>query len=514
MVSPRVSRHALVAGAVALTALASSSASFAQQGETVLRVVAPWEYTSNDPADTGYILARMGIAETLVQVEPDGKLVGGVAGSWSVDPDRLTWRFALRSGATFHDGYPVTAVAVAASLKAAFAGESLSAVPLDAVTAEGDRVAIRTKTPFSVLPAFLTDYAAVILAPSSYAADGKVQKIVATGPYRIAAIEGKTTLELDRFEGHSRAKPAIAKARYTAVGNGDTRANIAVAGDADLVFTLAPTAVPRIDGAGAMKVERVTIPRIRPIALNSGLPQFEDIRVRRAISMAIDRAGIASAILRHPDSTATQLLPPSLKEWHDPSLPALTYDLEGAKRLLADAGWMPGADGIRVKGGARLAAKMLTLSNRPELPVMATAIQGQLRQVGMEIAIEVGPSPIIPAAIKDGTMQMTMFARTYVNVPEVIATIIPDYTRERSTWGTMNWPGRDQIKPLAQEYVQSFDDARKAVLRRDIMRIIHDEAPVIPVSWFEHTVAVSKRIEGVEIDPYEMRYLIDRVRFR
>jgi len=132
----------------------------------------------------------------------------------------------------------------------------------------------------------------------------------------------------------------------------------------------------------------------------------------------------------------------------------------------------------------------------------------------MEIAIEAGQAAIIPAAIKDGTMQMTMFARTYVNVPEVIATIIPDYTRERSTWGTMNWPGRDRIRPLTEEYVTSFDDPRKAALRREIMKIIHDEAPVIPVSWFEHTVAVSKRVTGVEIDPYEMRYLIDRVRFR
>jgi len=514
MDSRQILRRALLAGAVALTTLVLPSMTYAQQGDALLRVVAPWEYTSNDPTDTGYILARMGIADTLVQVEPDGKLIGGVASSWTIDADKLTWRFALRPGATFHDGSQITASAVATSLKAAFAGESLSAVPFDGVAAEGEQVVIRTRTPFSVLPPFLTDYASVILAPSSYGSDGKVQKIVASGPYRIAAIDGKTILDLERFDGYARTKPAIAKVRYTAVGNGNTRANIAVAGDADLVFTVAPTAISRIDAAGQMKVESVTIPRIRPIAFNSGLAQFEDVRVRRAISMAIDRAGIASAILRHPGSAATQLLPPLMKDWHDPSLPPIAYDVEGAKKLLAEAGWVPEADGIRAKGGVRLAARMLTLSGRAELPVMATAIQAQLRQIGMEIAIEAGQAAIIPAAIKDGTMQMTMFARTYVNVPEVIATIIPDYTRERSTWGTMNWPGRDRIRPLTEEYVTSFDDARKAALRREIMKIIHDEAPVIPVSWFEHTVAVSKRVTGVEIDPYEMRYLIDRVRFR
>lgn len=512
MTAIRVSRRAAFALGLALAT--SPMAATAQQGEPVLRVVSPWEYTSNEPADTGFLLARLGVAETLVQVEPEGELSGGVAESWSVEADRLTWRFRLRPGSRFHDGTPVTAEAVAASLKHAFGGESLSAVPLDAVSVDGGDVLIRTKTPFSVLPAFLCDYAAIVLAPSAYGLDGKVRAIVATGPYRITAIEGKTLLELERFKSYARARPAIAKVRHSSVPNGDTRANIAIAGDADLVFTLAPTATARIDAAGQMKVASLTIPRIRPIAFNSSLPQFADLRVRRAVSLAIDRHGIAAAILRHPGSAATQLLPPILAEWHNKALPPLAYDPAGARKLLDEAGWVPGPDGVRSKDGVRLAAKLLTIANRPELPVMAAAIQAQLRQVGMEIAIEAGQPGNIPAAIRDGTMQMTMFARTYVNVPEVIATIIPDYTRERSLWGSVEWAGRERMKALADEYVTSFNEVRKAALRTEITRLIHDEAPVIPVSWFEHTVAVSGRIKGVAIDPYETRYLLDRISWK
>jgi peptide/nickel transport system substrate-binding protein len=437
-----------------------------------------------------------------------------VAERWSIDADKVTWRFILRAGAKFHDGSAVTAEAVVNSLQRSFKGESLSAVPFESVSATGMEVVLKTKTPFSVLPAFLVDYASIILAPGAYGASGKVEKIIATGPYRITSIDGSTTLELERFEGYVGAQPPIRRARYTAVPNGETRANIAIAGDADLVFTLAPTALQRINNAGQMKVESLTIPRIRPIAFNAGLPQFSDARVRRAISMAIDRAGIAASILRHPGSAATQLMPPILSEWHNPSLPALTYDPGAARKLLDEAGWTVGADGVRSKDGGRLAAKLLTIANRPELPVMAAAIQAQLKQVGMEMTIEAGPGANIPAAIKDGSMQMTMFARTYVNVPEVIATIIPDYTRERSNWGTMNWPGRDRIKPLAEEYVTSFEATRKAAIRTEIMKIIHDEAPVIPISWFEHTVAVSRRLANVTIDPYEMRYMLDRMKWQ
>ena len=80
--------------------------------DRVLRVVSPWAFDSFDPLETGYVLARLGIGETLVAVQPDGKLVGGLAESWAVDADKLTWRFRLRP-ARFHDGTPVLAPHVA-----------------------------------------------------------------------------------------------------------------------------------------------------------------------------------------------------------------------------------------------------------------------------------------------------------------------------------------------------------------------------------------------------------------
>ena len=99
-------------------------------------------------------------------------------------------------------------------------------------------------------------------------------------------------------------------------------------------------------------------------------------------------------------------------------------------------------------------------------------------------------------------------------MPEPIATVIPDFTRERSSWGTVRWEGRDRMKALTDAYIASFDEAKKSELRGQIIRLIHDEAPGVPVSWFEHNVAVSKRVSGVGIDPYEMRYLIERMAWK
>jgi peptide/nickel transport system substrate-binding protein len=511
-----VSCHLSRRGALGLVGAATAAMGFPAivkaRESGVLRVAAPWEWTSNEPTDTGYIMSRMQVAETLVRVEPDGRLVGGLAESWSVADDKLTWRFRIRPGVVFHDGSPMTAEAAAASLKRSLAGESMQQIPVDDMRVDGEAIIIRTKTPFSHLPAVLVDYASIILAPASWGGDGKVAKVIATGPFRITGQDGKTVVEMERFDRYWGEKPQVARARYTAIANGDTRTNVAVAGDQDLIFTTVPSATPRIDAAGQMKVASQTIARARMLAFNSGSPQFSDVRVRRAVSMAIDRQGIASAVLRHPASAATQLLPPAVPAWHDASLPPHRHDVAGAGALLDEAGWTRGADGVRAKGGVRLAAKMLTIANRPELAVMGTAMQAQLKAIGMELEIEPGPAAAIPAAIQAGAMQLTMFARTYVNVPDPIATIIPDFTRERSTWGTLNWEGRARMKTLTDEYVGSFDETRKGALRKDILRLIHEELPVTAVSWFEHTIAVNKRVQGLTIDPFEMRYMLHAIR--
>ena len=135
------SRRRILAGAAIILSLGFAAVSVPEQAyaqNDVLRVAAPWEWTSNEPTDTGFIMARMQIAETLVMVEPDGKLFGGVAESWTVADDKLTWRFKIRSGLTFHDGTALTAETAAASLRRALTGESLQQIPVDGITIDSD----------------------------------------------------------------------------------------------------------------------------------------------------------------------------------------------------------------------------------------------------------------------------------------------------------------------------------------------------------------------------------------
>lgn len=149
--------------------LATLAGSVALADDRPLRIVGPWEIVGVDPAQSGYVFSRTQVAETLVTADGEGRLAPLLAESWSASEDGLTWRFPVRSGATFHDGTPVTAEAAAASLERARAGAGAFAqAPVASIAAEDREVVIRLDRPFASLPAFLANYGTIILAPASY----------------------------------------------------------------------------------------------------------------------------------------------------------------------------------------------------------------------------------------------------------------------------------------------------------------------------------------------------------
>jgi peptide/nickel transport system substrate-binding protein len=260
----------------------------------------------------------------------------------------------------------------------------------------------------------------------------------------------------------------------------------------------------QLRAAGGVKVVTMTIPRTRLILLNCGLPLFEDVRVRRALSLAIDRRGIAGALLRNPESAATQLLPPAAVMWHDPNLEPLTHDPERARALLADAGWTPGPDGTLEKDGRKFEFTIDTYAARPMLPPIATALQDQFQQIGVQMKINVGESSQIPEKRADGTLEAGFLARNFGLIPDAIGTIYGDYGPDPGKWGVMGWRS-DELNTLLADYLGAFDPDRARVLRHDILSVLQTELPVIPVTWYEHIVAVSDRLGGVEIDPFEIK---------
>lgn len=491
--------------------LAPLPAGMAHAADRVLQVVAPWEISGLDPARIGYVFARMQVAETLLGADDTGGPAAALAESWSLDEDRLTWRFKLRSNARFHDGSPVDAASVAESLDKARRGAgAIARAPIDSVAADGaDTVIVKTRQPFASLPAFLANYSAVILAPASYDQSGAVRSIIASGPYKVTSLVPPLKMEVERFADWWGPRPAIEKAVYLAVPRGETRALMAESGEADLVFAIAAASVQRLQASPAVDLHLTTVPRTRMLKVNAGIPFFDDVRERRAFSLALDRDGMAKAILHNPEAAANQLMPAMLAGWHRADAPKASRNVEEAKRLLAAAGWKPGPDGVLEQNGQRYRVQLRTFASWPELPVMATAIQAQLSEVGIELDVAVGNSSDIVAGHKDGSLQLGLMSRNFSLVPDPLGTLIEDFGPQ-GEWGAMNWSD-PRLTELLERLAATFEESERAPLRREAAEILDAELPVIPISWVDLPVAVSKRLKGASVDPFELSYRISDI---
>ena len=502
------SRKIRVAGmsAVALLMLAgcAGAGNHTQAATQPLRVVGQFEFHSLDPSTAGGLFTRLQVAETLVDADVQGVLQPGLAESWSASADGLSWTFMLRPDALFHDGTAVTAEVAASALTAARgkAGTPLATVPVKAISADRNAVRVDLAEPFAPLPAVLAHTSTQILAPSSYGPDQEVSKVVGSGPYQVAHIEPPAKIELAAFENWHGEKPAISEVTYQAAGRAESRALMAESAQSDVTFGMDPTSLQKIKQAGKLNIADVTLPRTILLKVNSGHQVLGDIQVRRAISLALDRESMATALLRDPEMAATQLFPPSLPDWHQASAKPLEQDPAGARKLLADAGWVRGSDGILERDGRKFTVTLRTFPDRPELPVLATAIQAKLKELGIALDVKVGNSSEIPAGHKDGSLELALFSRNYALVPDALVTLAEDFAPEGGDYGAMGWS--DPALTSALQVLASGNDAEKAAESRGkVTDILQGQLPVIPVAWYRQSAVVSPRVEGVILDPLE-----------
>lgn len=490
-------------------------ASTAWAADNRLDIVAPWEIKSADPATSGHIFSRMRVAETLVDTDNQGLLVPGLASAWNVSDDGLQWHFTMRKGAKFHDGTPVSATAVVKSLEAALAKPGiLDSAPITRLHGNEETVVIELASPFSTLPALLAHSTALILAEDAFTESGDVVQMIGSGPYQVEQLSPPQRMTVTRFDDYWGSTPNIANASYLAVSRGETRALMAESGDADIVFTLDPASQARLGHNAKLSLHSEPLPRTIMLKLNASHVFLDDPRARQALSMAIDRAGIATGLLRTPESAAAELFPESLGPWHLGLDPANAQDSDAAKALLNDLGWEIGNQGLLERDGQTFQLTVHTYADRPELPLVATALQSQWREIGVALEVVVSNASAIPSGHHDDSLEVGLVGRNYGLVPNPLGSLLEDIGNNPENmggdWGTMNWRD-DEVAQWLDTLRRSTDEQALNDLAPLVAERLHQAMPLIPVAWYQQTAAVNHAIKGFSIDPLERSYRIDQL---
>jgi peptide/nickel transport system substrate-binding protein len=453
----------------------------------------------------------MQVTETLVEAADDGRLQPGLATSWVANDGAREWRFTIATGVRFHDGSSVTSASIVACLRRAMKSPgALAVAPVHAIEADGKEVVIRLREAFGPMPSLLSHASTQILAPASFDDQGKVHAVIGTGPYRVSSIEQPQDVTVEAFDGWRGHLPVIHRIHYLSVSRAETRALLAESGQADLVFNLDPAGIARLRGNPRLTLVSRTLPRTISLKVNSS-GCLSDARTRLAISLAMQRSGIARGILRDPEMAATQLFPPVMQAWHDPRLAPLSTDIPRARQLLRDAGWSPARDGMLEWRGQCSPLDLRSFPDRPELPVIAAVVQENLRQIGLRVRVRIGNSGDVPGGHHDGTLQLALMARNYANFPDPAGAIAADFGPQGGDWGAMNWSNAELVERVAALLRQPERDAAES---RRVADILQRELPIIPIAWYRQTVVAGERVRGVSLDPFERSYRLTEMQWK
>lgn len=373
--------RAVVAAAVLGLTAAACAGPGTVPADTV-RIVLPEEPPTLEACDASLtgtgVVVRSNITEPLAERNPaTGELEPLLATSWT-QTNPTTWTFTLREGVTFSDGTPFDAAAAAFSIDRAVNsdidcnvqgyvfGDTLAAAAPNATT-----LVVTSPTPDPILPLRLSF---VEMVHPSTPVDAKEREPIGTGPYRIAAWQPGIRLTLERNPGYWGGPPAFARAEYEWRSDSSVRAAMVVNGEADIA-----TGIGAEDGAGELGV---SFPNNETTALRlqATEPPLDDIRVRRAIGMVIDKDGIISALLEGAGTPAAQLIPDGVIGYN-PDLRPEPFDPTRAEALMDEVR----ADGVDLSAPIRFIVRSGLF---PRVSEVTQAIQYQLSQLGLNVQIQ------------------------------------------------------------------------------------------------------------------------------
>lgn len=501
-------RRSFLASALA-TAAVIAVQSPAQAGDRPLRVAEIWNITSLDPVTDGTLMKEKALTvETLVKGMPDFSIAPGLAASWE-RTGPLTWLFQLRPNVTFHDGAPLTAAVAKASLENAIAGNKsvLAYTKIAAIAAKGDlALEITTTEPYPSLPAALEYSSTAIVSPASKKTDkGGIDIPIGTGPYKVTKWDlAAQTFTADRYDGYWGKKPTIPSIEFRAVPDPTTRSLEMQKGNIDFTSEVPYGDLDMLAAKGFNVMRNVTA---RDYILTFGSlvdTPFADIRVRKALSAAIDREAIAQYVLFGMGRPAVGPFEPNMV-FANKTLKPTAFDPAAAKKLLAEAGYTAGANGVLQKDGKPLAFRLFTYPQRPGLVPMAEAIQGQLKKIGVGVEVKVMTYAAIAPEMKPGDARLAAFATTMFPDPDFFLRAMYASDGINNSWGYRN----EALDAALKTATTATSDADRAKAYDLVQSLAMADESIILVDYYGVNVVMKKTVGNYTFNPSAHDYMLD-----
>jgi peptide/nickel transport system substrate-binding protein len=367
-----------------------------------------------------YVLYEL-VYDTPIAINAAGEFVPELATDWSVSDDGLTWTMHIRDDAVFHDGEPVTAEDVAYSIQLYKDTPDFPYLPsyasyFETIDApDPTTVVLTTAEPLGAFEAqivFMYVLPKHIWETAGDPLEFQNQEMIGSGPFKLLENKRREFTRLGANLDYWKGRPNVDEVDFITYRNSDARVQALTNGDVDAISEFPPTAVPALENAEGVTVHVADIAAggdLRDILLNmvspdncptddggkcTGHPALQDVEVRRALAMAMDKQNIIDVALLGLGSIGVGFVPPGLGEYFIGTDASPAYDVDGANALLDQAGYADtNGDGIReCKSGQDCPTGDLTFRfNYPDdidtAPREAELISDMWEQIGVKIQI-------------------------------------------------------------------------------------------------------------------------------
>jgi peptide/nickel transport system substrate-binding protein len=469
-------------------AFAQDASPAASDATGTLIIGKPEEAVGFDPGmvtATSSIQLIAAVYENLLIFDDNGEPMGVLAESWE-QPDDTTYVFTLREGVTFHNGQPMTAEDVKFSYERIMDPDAGSPwisqfEPIESIEATDERtVTFKMKQPYGPFLAMLSSSYAAIL-PNSPDTDFQTE-MIGTGAFMLESYTQDTETVLAAFPDYWReGQPKIATVQYKILPEESARVAAVRTGEIHITTLIDPISIETVRGDSNVTVIEQDSTDYYLLGLNCAQAPFDDVRVRQALSMAIDRQAILDSVFFGAGQVSGPVAP-TMGDWANPveDLPNYTVDREAAQALLEEA------------GASDLTFSITVGADRTEFVNIALVIQDQLAEIGVTVELD---------QVEWGTFIDRWVARDFEsfvsfngsgNDPDraLYAALITDGSVNAFQFSD------EQVDELLKEGRSLADLEERKAIYQELEKVIAEQAPLIFIGTRVGYFATTAGVEG------------------
>lgn len=445
---------------------------------------------------SGWSALRYGVGETLFKYNDNMEVEPWLATDYEFVDD-TTVKITLRDGVKFSSGRTMDAQAVKECLEnlVKVHDRAPSDMKIDYIDADGLTLTIYTTEPCPAIINYLGDpYGAIIDMEYGVQGEGGNANVAGTGPY-IAEKVTPTQIDLVKNENYWGGDVKVDKVTVKSFSDGSALTAALQTGDIQGTYGLQYDNYALFDGNPEYTINSCATSRCFFGQFNFESEIMQDQNIRKAIEMGIDKEGFCSVIMEGRGLPAKAAFPDSFSYGNE-AVETVSYDPEGAKKLLEESGWKDtDGDGYADKDGQKLTIDWLTYPTRLEQPKLAEYAQATLKEIGIDVVVNNTSDHMTYAA--DGNFDV------YVSSTTTAPTGDPEYFFTSTVVGPKNYGKYEnkEVTALTEKLHQAFEPEERAKLATELQQKILDDDGFFFVSHLNMGIVTKSNVKGMAAHP-------------